>query len=79
LRLLVDAGLTSTEAVVAATSTATRVLRRSSELGSVVPGKLADLVCVQGDPLRDVGGVTRIRAVFQGGRLATGALPQQAV
>jgi imidazolonepropionase-like amidohydrolase len=51
--LLVDAGLTPTEALRAATSGAARLLRRP-DLGALAVGAPADLLVVRGDPLRDV-------------------------
>lgn len=69
---LVEAGLTPAEALRAITLGAAEALGLADELGTVEPGKLADLVLVDGDPLADVGLLRdpgRIRAVLQGGRL----------
>lgn len=67
LELLVEAGLGSAEALAAATAGAARALGRERDLGSVEPGKLADLVVLDASPLADVRNVTRIRAVVKGG------------
>ena len=69
LELLVQAGLTTTEALQSATLLPARALGLEDELGSVVPGKAADLVLLDGDPLADIHNTTRIRAVMRGGRL----------
>lgn len=48
---MIEAGLTAREALVAATSNAAYALGLSEHVGAVEPGKLADLVAVDGDPL----------------------------
>ena len=40
-------------------------------LGAIEPGKLADLVFIVGDPLRDLKTVREVRRVMRGGRLYT--------
>ncbi|MGH9243996.1 MAG: amidohydrolase family protein [Acidimicrobiales bacterium] len=67
LGLLVDAGLTPAEAIVAATRQAASLLGVEHELGTVEGGKLADLVVVDGDPTRDIGAVHRVAGVMKGG------------
>ena len=69
LRLLVSAGLTELEALRAATSAPAEFLGREADLGSVEPGKFADLVLLDGDPLANIGNTERIAAVFVRGRL----------
>jgi imidazolonepropionase-like amidohydrolase len=53
LVLLAEAGLGAMEAIVAATSRAARVCGLDAEIGTIEPGKRADLVAVDGDPLAD--------------------------
>jgi imidazolonepropionase-like amidohydrolase len=67
LELLVEHGLTPLEALRAATSVAARVLRRD-DLGAVRAGAAADLVAVEGDPLRSIGALRAVRAVFARGK-----------
>ena len=43
--------------------------RRSSDLGAIQPGLLADLVAVTGDPTREIQAVRAVRLVMQGGRV----------
>jgi imidazolonepropionase-like amidohydrolase len=50
---MVHHGLTATEALVAATATAADALGIGDEVGTVEPGKLADLVLVDGDPVAE--------------------------
>ena len=68
LELFVEAGLTPLQALRAATANAAEALGVADELGTIEPGKLADLVIVGGDPLRDIKSVRDVRAVIRGGR-----------
>ena len=54
LMLLVDAGLTPMEAIVAGTKTGAELLGMEDSLGTLEPGKIADLLVVDGDPLQDI-------------------------
>ena len=54
------------EAIRGATLYAAQVLR-SDDRGAIVRGKLADLIAVQGDPLRDIGALERVTFVMKGG------------
>jgi imidazolonepropionase-like amidohydrolase len=65
---LVAAGLTPTEALQAATLNPARYFDRLPDLGTIQPGKLADLVLLDANPLRDIHNTTKIRAVFANGR-----------
>lgn len=67
--LLVRAGMTPLEAIQAATVAAADHLQLSGEVGSLAPGKAADLVAVKGDPLTDVTELERVRFVMKGGRV----------
>jgi imidazolonepropionase-like amidohydrolase len=69
LRLLVECGLSPLEALRAATLTPARFLAMDDSLGTIEPGKLADFVLLDADPLADIGNVTRIRAVVLNGRV----------
>ncbi len=53
----------------AATITAASLLDMESELGSVEPGKLADLVLLSANPMEDVRALERVEAVFRSGVL----------
>ncbi|MCU1587758.1 MAG: amidohydrolase family protein [Frankiales bacterium] len=67
LKLMVEAGLTPAEALVAATSSAAKLLRLDQELGSLEAGKRADLVLVSGDPFDFEGYADRVEQVWQDG------------
>ena len=51
-----------------ATLNGARFLGRERDLGSIEPGKLADLVLVEGNPLEDIGAAHKVRRVFANGR-----------
>jgi imidazolonepropionase-like amidohydrolase len=67
LELLVDAGLAPAAALQTATINAARMVGRDKDLGTVEPGKLADLVVLEADPLADIRNVSRIYRTFKGG------------
>jgi imidazolonepropionase-like amidohydrolase len=72
LECLVEAGLTPMQAVQAATGAAAECLGWQREVGTIESGKLADLVAVDGDPLRDITCLqhaARIKLVCKGGRI----------
>ncbi|HEX6799883.1 MAG TPA: amidohydrolase family protein [Ktedonobacterales bacterium] len=71
LALMVEhGGMTPMQAIVASTRSAAELLRLDDRLGTLAPGKLADLLLVEGDPLRDVGLLAqpeRLAMVVKGG------------
>ncbi|MFN0092735.1 MAG: amidohydrolase family protein [Acidimicrobiales bacterium] len=66
VQLLAEA-IGSMAAFKAVTSTAARCLRKEADVGSVAPGRYADLLVVDGDPLADPTLLTRLRTVYRGG------------
>ncbi|MCI0337763.1 MAG: amidohydrolase family protein [Acidobacteria bacterium] len=73
MELLVDSGLTPMEAIVAGTMENARFFRIADRLGSIEAGKLADLVLIEGDPLRDLTAMRRVkRVMINGGWLEAG-------
>ena len=71
LVLLTASGLTTLEALQAATSNAARFLGLDAELGTIEAGKIADLVLIDGDPLEDIRNTQQIHAVVHQGMLHT--------
>jgi imidazolonepropionase-like amidohydrolase len=67
--LMVGAGIPPLYALQAATTHAAALLRHSKELGTVTPGKYADVVAVAGNPLDDIGVMTRVDFVMKDGRI----------
>lgn len=68
LELLVQSGLTPMEAIVAGTLENARFFRIANRLGSVETGKLADLVLLDRDPLKDISNMRRVKRVMLNGR-----------
>lgn len=68
LQLLVQSGLSPLQALRAATLTAAEALGKDQELGSVEPGKLADVLIVGADPLVDIGNASKIELIIKGGK-----------
>jgi imidazolonepropionase-like amidohydrolase len=80
LELLVEAGLTPMESIVAATSENARFFHIEDRLGSVEAGKLADILLVEGDPLANISNMRNVRRVMLGGRwVGTGTAGSTAV
>ena len=63
------AGLTPAQAIQAGTMTNAEALGWQDRIGSVDPGKYADLVAVSGDPLADITELQRMRFVMKGGKV----------
>jgi imidazolonepropionase-like amidohydrolase len=75
LALLVEAGLTPSQALQAATGRAARAMGVAGRAGLLRPGLAADLLLVDGNPLRDITDTERISAVFfRGERIARAEL-----
>ncbi len=68
MELAHEAGLTPLQAITAATLTSARILGVDKELGSIQPGKLADLVLIDGRPDEQIGDIYKTARVFLGGR-----------
>jgi imidazolonepropionase-like amidohydrolase len=64
-----DGGQRPMDAIVAATGLAAQSLRLADSLGTLAPGKLADVIAVAGDPLTDFEAMRRVVFVMKGGRV----------
>ena len=69
MQLLVDAGLTPMQAIMAATSNGAELLGLERRLGTVEKGKIADLVLVDANPLQDITNTKKISRVIKDGRV----------
>ena len=67
LRLMVEAGATPTEALRYSTSAAADLLGLAEEVGTLEPGKKADLIAVGGDPLHDIRALGEVRLMLRNG------------
>lgn len=76
LALMEAGGMTALEVLVAATRTGAELMGWEADSGTIEPGKRADLVVVEGDPLRLAGLADRVRAVYQCGALVAGRVAE---
>ena len=67
LEIYNQAGIPAPEVLRMATLTAAQIMKRDSELGSIAPGKLADLILVDGDPTTNISDIRKIDTVIKGG------------
>jgi imidazolonepropionase-like amidohydrolase len=74
--LMVKAGMSPMDAIIAATASAADLIGDTQDIGSVQTGRYADIVAVSGDPLKDITELERIQFVMKGGVVykANGAL-----
>ena len=61
-------GFSPMGAIIASTSRAAEMLGMADRVGSLEPGRFADILAVDGDPLQDIGAMRRIVGVFKDGR-----------
>jgi imidazolonepropionase-like amidohydrolase len=69
LELYVAAGIPAPRVLSMATLGAARVMKRDAEFGTVAPGKLADLIVVDGDPAQRISDIRRVALVMKGGTI----------
>jgi imidazolonepropionase-like amidohydrolase len=67
--LMVQYGMTPMQAIQSATSSAADLLGHSGEIGSIKPGKYADIIAVSGDPLADIHELENVRFVMKDGKI----------
>lgn len=71
LQLMCEAGMTPMQAIVASTKTASECVHMANDVGTLEPGKFADLLIVDGDPLEDIRILqdkARLALIMQGGK-----------
>jgi imidazolonepropionase-like amidohydrolase len=66
---LVNGGMAPIDALRAATVNGAELLGRSNEIGTIEPGKFADIVAVEGDPLADITVMEKVVFVMKGGEV----------
>src|SRR2546428_13701293 len=66
---MVEFGMSPMDAIRSATSRAAELLDMSGDLGVIAPGAYADVIAINGDPLRDVNALKDVRFVMKDGAL----------
>src|SRR5262249_45015681 len=69
LRLVAEAGVPPSAVIVAATRNAARFIGKETDLGTIEPGKLGDLLVLDRDPTANVSNLTAIRMVIKSGQV----------
>ena len=67
--LMVQAGMTPRDAIAAATSSAADLIGDADDIGSIQPGRYADIIAVAGDPLADVTQLEHVLFVMKAGHI----------
>jgi imidazolonepropionase-like amidohydrolase len=68
-RYLVSYGMTPLQAIRSATLVAADLLRLGNEIGTLEPDRMADIIAVEGDPLKDITTLERVRFVMKQGKI----------
>lgn len=68
IEFLVEAGFTPMEAIQSATSVAAKAIGLGDKTGTLEPGRWADVIAVRGNPLEDIGALSRVSFVMVGGK-----------
>ncbi len=67
VELLVEAGFTPVEAIQIQTENGARFLGEADRIGTIAPGKQADLVVIHGDPTKNIADIEKVETVFKDG------------
>jgi imidazolonepropionase-like amidohydrolase len=67
IKVHVDMGMTPQRAIAAATRINAQIIGKGRELGTIEPGKLADIIVVKGNPLFDIGALSNVEIVVKDG------------
>lgn len=70
-KVMVDRGMTPIQAIQSATIIAAKTLGESQKVGLLNPGRFADLIAVENDPLKDITTLERVCIVIKGGTITT--------
>ncbi len=69
MTMFVEAGMTPMQAIQAATINVAKAFRKDRDFGTVEPGKIADIIAVDGNPLKDIWTTQAVRLVVLGGKV----------
>ena len=67
--MFVEAGLTPMQAIQTATINVAKAFRKDKDFGTLEPGKIADVIAIEGDPLKDIWSVQNVKLVILNGRV----------
>ena len=67
--MLIERGMTPMDAIQSATSVAAAHMGLADEVGAIAPGKIADLIAIQGDPLKDSKALRQVDVVMKAGTI----------
>jgi imidazolonepropionase-like amidohydrolase len=76
IALMHQGGLSAMQAIVAATGYCAKVIQIDDEVGTLTPGKIADVIAVAGNPLDDLSRLSDVRLVMQGGAVRSARAAQ---
>jgi imidazolonepropionase-like amidohydrolase len=68
VELLVEAGFTPAEAIHISTENGAKFLGEDSHVGTLKPGRQADIVVIKGDPIKDINDIEKVEIVFKDGK-----------
>jgi len=69
MQMIADAGVPPMKVIMSATKWAAEVMGKDKDLGTVEPGKLADITVIEGDPLADIAAAQNVRMVIKDGKV----------
>ena len=72
---MVEWGMTPMEAIQAATKSAAEALGRTADVGAIAPGRFADLIALDQDPVHDIHALESVAIVIKGGEIVKGSVP----
>ena len=72
---MVKAGMTPAQAIRATTADAAQLMGWQDRIGTIEAGKFADLIAVEGDPLKDITELERVKFVMKGGVILKNSMP----
>jgi imidazolonepropionase-like amidohydrolase len=78
IKVHVDMGMTPLRAISAATRINARIIGRQADLGTIEPGKLADIIVVNGDPLFNITALSHVETVVKDGVVLKGGTARSA-
>ena len=74
-KYMVDWGMSPADAIRSSTVTASELMGMQNQIGTIEVGKLADIIAVPGDPLKDISALEKVDFVMKGGVVYKGGTP----